>query len=188
MATTYKVLGQSATSQSSFSITNKALTNNVATITTSASHSFVVGQTVSIILTSADAAFDGLRTVATTPSSTTFTFTSINSNVTSASATGTVTGFEWSTLYTCPSATAAVLSSLIVVNRGTTAGYYSIAIDTTNSGEPANSKFIVCNDLAAARETIGLSLGLSLDATNKYLRIAASNANFTFSAHGMEIT
>ena len=36
MATTYKVMGQIATSQSSFSITNKALTSNVATLTTSA--------------------------------------------------------------------------------------------------------------------------------------------------------
>ena len=178
MATsTYKVLGQLATSQSSFSITNKVLTSNVATLTTSATHSLVVGQTISIIMTAADAAFDGVRVVATVPSGTTLTFESINSDVASVAATGTLTGFEWSTLYTCPALTAMVCSSLVILNRGTTAGYYSIAV----------SKLIVKKDLAAGRETISLTLGLTADETNKYVRVSASNANFTFSLFGAEI-
>lgn len=187
MATsTYKVLGQLATSQSSFSITNKVLTSNVATLTTSATHSLVVGQTISIIMTAADAAFDGVRVVATVPSGTTLTFESINSDVASVAATGTLTGFEWSTLYTCPALTAMVCSSLVILNRGTTAGYYSIAVSNALS-EPAVSKLIVKNDLAAGRETISLTLGLTADETNKYVRVSASNANFTFSLFGAEI-
>ena len=186
MATTYKVMGQIATSQSSFSITNKALTSNVATLTTSATHSLVVGQSVSVILTTGDAAFDGLRVVATVPSSTTLTFSSINSNVTSVATTGTLTGFEWSTLYACPAGTSMVSSTLIVLNRGTTAGYYSIAV-TDALSEPAVSKLIVKNDLAAAQETVGLTLGITADATNKYIRVCASNANFTFALFGSEI-
>lgn len=183
---TYKVLGQIATSQSSFSITTKALTSNVATLTTSTTHSLVVGQTVSVIMTTADAAFDGVRVVVATPTTTTFTFESINTNVSSVAATGTATGFEWVTLYTCPALTSMVSSSLIVLNRGTTAGYYSIAV-TNALGEPAVSKLIVKNDLAAARETVSLTLGLTADETNKYIRVSASNANFTFALFGSEI-
>jgi hypothetical protein len=187
MGTTYKVLGQQATAQSSLSVTNKALTNNVATLTTSAAHNLVVGQSVSIIMTTPDAAFEGVRVVTSAPTSTTFTFGSVNSNVTSVAATGTATGFTWYTLYTCPSNTSAVLSSLVVTNRGTTGGYYQIAISDSASAV-ANKDIIVYNDLAAASETIGLSLGITLDSTVKYLRVSASNANFTFNAFGMEIT
>ena len=183
---TYKVLGQAATTQSTLSITTKALTSNVATLTTSAVHSLVVGQSVSVIMTTADAAFDGVRVVVATPTTTTFTFESINTNVSSVAATGAVTGFEWITLYTCPALTSMVSSSLIVLNRGTTAGYYSIAV-TNALSEPAVSRLIVKNDLAAARETVSLTLGLTADETNKYIRVCASNANFTFALFGSEI-
>lgn len=186
MGTTYKVLGRVATAQSSLSVTNKALTSNVATLTTSTNHNLVVGQTVSVIMTTPDASFDGVRVVTAAPLTTTFTFSSVASNVSSVGATGAATGFQWYTLYTCPASTAAVVSSLVVTNRGSTAGYYQIAIgESTTVGA---RDYIVYNDLAAARETIGMSLGLTLDSTVKYLMVAASNANFTFSVFGMEIT
>ncbi|OUX88358.1 MAG: hypothetical protein CBC03_09255 [Pseudoalteromonas sp. TMED43] len=188
MATDYKVLGQVATSQSSLTVTNKELTSNVATLTTSAAHNLQVGSQVSVILSPADSSFDGVHTVVSAPTTTTFTFESINSDVTSASSGGSVTGFEWETLYTCPSATATVVSSLVICNRGNSAGYYKVALDTTNSGEPANSKILVFNDLAAAKETVALTIGLTLDATNKYLRVAASNDDFTFALFGSEIS
>jgi len=186
MGTTYKVLGKQATAQATLSVTNKALTSNIATLTTSAVHNLVVGQTISVILTTPDAAFDGVRVVAAAPTTTTFTFNSVNANVTTAAATGMVTGFTWYTMYTCPVLTSTVISSLIVCNRGSTAGYYQVAISPSTT--VANQDFIVYNDLAAASETVGLSLGLTLDTTNKYLMVSASNANFTFSAHGFEVT
>ena len=187
MATTYKILGKQSTAQSSLSVTNKALTSNVATLTTSAAHGLVVGQSVNVLMTTSDTAFDGVRVVATTPTSTTFTFSSIASDVTSVGATGTVTGFTWYTLYTCPANTAAVISSLIVTNRNTTGGYYQVAISSA-SGTVANQDYVIYNDLAAASETVGLSLGLTIDTSNAYLKVAASSAGFTFQAHGMEIT
>lgn len=187
MPTTYKLLGKTSTAQTSLSVTNKALTANVATLTTSAAHGLVVGQSVNILMTTSDAAFDGVRVVTGTPTSTTFTFDSINTNVVSVGATGTATGYTWYTIYTCPDATAAVISSLIVTNRNNTGGYYQVAISTA-SGTVATSDYVIYNDLAAANETVGLSLGLTLDSTNKYLKVSASTAGFTFQAHGMEIT
>ena len=189
MGTVYKVLGQAASSQSSLTITTTELSAaNVATITTSAAHGFVVGQQVSVILNAGVAAYDGNRTVASVPTATTFTFDSVSPAIASATVSGTVTGYSWFDLYACPAATATVVSSLVITNRGNNAGYYNIAIDTVNSGQPGVAKMIVQNDLAAARETIALTIGLITDATNKYIRVAASNADFTFSLYGSEIS
>ena len=64
------------------SVSNKALTSNVATLTTSAAHGFDVGDTVAI--TGVDATFNGTYTIASVPSTTTFTYAKTASNVTSA--------------------------------------------------------------------------------------------------------
>lgn len=70
-------------------VSNKALTSNVATLTTSATHGFKVGQ--SVVITGVDAVFNGTYTIKATPTGTTFTFDKVNADVTSAVATGTVT-------------------------------------------------------------------------------------------------
>jgi len=69
-------------------VSNKALTSNVATITTSAAHGLFVGDTVKI--TGVDSTFNGTWVITTVPSSTTFTYARTASNVTSASASGSV--------------------------------------------------------------------------------------------------
>ena len=62
-------------------ITNKALTSNVATLTTSAAHGLAVDD--SIWVEGVDATFNGQYTVATVPTTTTFTYAKTASNVTS---------------------------------------------------------------------------------------------------------
>ena len=68
-------------------ITNKALTSNVATLTTSAAHGFAVGMTAEV--SGVDATFNGSYTI-TAVTSTTFSYAKTASNVTSTAATGTV--------------------------------------------------------------------------------------------------
>jgi hypothetical protein len=68
------------------SVSNKALTSNVATITTSATHGFSVGDIV--VISGVDTVFNGTHYIATVPTTTTFTFAKTNANVTSAVATG----------------------------------------------------------------------------------------------------
>jgi hypothetical protein len=63
------------------SISNKALTSNVATLTTSAAHGLTVGMTITI--TGVDATFNGEYRITTIPTSTTFTYAKTASNVTS---------------------------------------------------------------------------------------------------------
>ena len=70
------------------SVSNKALTSNVATLTTSATHGFAVGDIA--VITGVDATFNGTYYVKAVPTTTTFTFDKTNANVTSAVATGSV--------------------------------------------------------------------------------------------------
>lgn len=60
----------------SFNVSNKALTSNIATLTTSASHNFTVGQTVRV--SGVDSVFNGDHIVLSTPSATTFTYAKVN--------------------------------------------------------------------------------------------------------------
>lgn len=70
-------------------VTNKALTSNVATLTTSAAHGMAVG--MSITVTGVDSTFNGTYTITTVPTSTTLTYAKTASNVTSTASTGTIT-------------------------------------------------------------------------------------------------
>lgn len=78
------------TAASSVGVTNKALTSNVATLTTSAPHGLSIGQWVTVA--GVDATFDGTHLVTETPTTTTFRFAKTATNVASSAATGTVTG------------------------------------------------------------------------------------------------
>lgn len=68
-------------------VTNKALTSNVATLTTGTAHGFVVGDTV--IVAGVDSTFNGTYVVTVVGSSTTFSYAKTAANVTSTSASGT---------------------------------------------------------------------------------------------------
>lgn len=70
-------------------VSNKALTSNVATLTTSAAHGFLVGD--SVVVAGVDAVFNGTHTILSVPTATTFTFAKTNADVTSSAATGTAT-------------------------------------------------------------------------------------------------
>ena len=63
------------------SITNKALTSNVATLTTSAAHGLCTGMV--IVITGVDATFNGTYTITGVPTTTTFTYAKTASNVSS---------------------------------------------------------------------------------------------------------
>lgn len=63
------------------SINNKALTSNVATLTTTSAHGLCVG--MEIIITGVDATFNGTYTITGVPTTTTFTYAKTASNVAS---------------------------------------------------------------------------------------------------------
>lgn len=70
-------------------VSNKALTSNVATLTTSAAHGLAVGMEIDV--TGVDATFNGTYTISTVPTTTTLTYAKTASNVASTASTGTIT-------------------------------------------------------------------------------------------------
>ena len=63
-------------------VENKALTSNVATLTTRAAHNYLVND--SVVVSGVDATFNGTYTITSIPTSTTFTYAKTNANVASA--------------------------------------------------------------------------------------------------------
>jgi len=90
------------------------------------------------------------------------------------------------TLYTVPSSTEAVISTLIVANRAATAATYRISI-RPNGATLANQHYIAYDVTVGASDSTTLTLGITLDAAD-VLEVYASTANLTFNAFGSEIT
>ena len=67
-------------------VSNKAITSNIATITTSTDHTYLPGDVV--VVSGVDATFNGTYNIIAVPTTTTFTYAKTNANVTSAVATG----------------------------------------------------------------------------------------------------
>ena len=67
-------------------VSNKALTSNIATLTTSANHTYLAGDVV--VVSGVDATFNGTFNILAVPTATTFTYAKTNANVTSAAASG----------------------------------------------------------------------------------------------------
>ena len=89
------------------------------------------------------------------------------------------------TLYTCPSATQTVISSLLVANRAATSGTYRIAI-RPNGATLSAEHYIVYDAALAANSTTSYTIGATIDASD-VITVYASSADFSFNAFGSEI-
>jgi hypothetical protein len=89
-------------------------------------------------------------------------------------------------LYAVPASSSAVVSTIVVANRGTTSATYRIAVKPTAATTLANVHYIAYDVPIAANDSTALTLGVTLAATNA-IRTYASNANITFSAFGTEL-
>jgi len=91
-----------------------------------------------------------------------------------------------STLYTVPSATSAVCSTLVCANRGAVSGTVRISVRPAGATQ-ANEHYIAYDIPVAANNSLFLTLGISL-ATTDVITVYASSANFSFNLFGSEIT
>lgn len=90
------------------------------------------------------------------------------------------------TAYTVPASTEAILSSIIIANRGTTAAAYRISVRP--DGETQADKHYIAYDVAiAANDTVAVTLGVTMNASD-VVTVYASNANMSFSLFGTEIS
>jgi glucose-6-phosphate dehydrogenase assembly protein OpcA len=90
------------------------------------------------------------------------------------------------TLYTVPSATSAIGSSIIIANRGTSVATFRVSIAV--SGVSTTNKDYLYYDLPiGANDTFIATIGITL-ATTDEVRVYASNTNLSFSLYGSEIS
>jgi glucose-6-phosphate dehydrogenase assembly protein OpcA len=89
-------------------------------------------------------------------------------------------------LYTVPSATSTVVSTVTVCNQASTAGTFRIAIRPAGASIAAQH-YIAYDTPIAANDTIALTLGITL-ATTDVVTVYASSATMSFSAFGSEIS
>jgi hypothetical protein len=89
-------------------------------------------------------------------------------------------------LYTVPSATEALVSSVAVCNRAGTDATYRISIRPAGA-TLANEHYLVYDSTASANDTVIFTIGITLAATD-VLEVYASSANLTFQAFGTEMT
>lgn len=89
------------------------------------------------------------------------------------------------TLYTVPSATSTIVSTISVANLGT-AGTFRIAVRPAGA-TIANSHYLAYDVPLSANDSITFTIGITL-ATTDVITVRASNTSFAFSAFGSEIT
>ena len=70
--------------------------------------------------------------------------------------------------------TSAIVSTIVVCNQAATAATFRLAICTTTT--PATKEFIAYGMTVPANDSITLTLGVTLDATVKYLQASSSAA------------
>jgi hypothetical protein len=99
---------------------------------------------------------------------------------------GTSSTGTYATLYTTPSATEAVISSLVITNQSSSAITVRIGMDTT-AGTPGASEFLVYDAAVAGNDTVALTLGITMPASN-FIRVASSASVCNFTAFLSEIS
>ena len=90
------------------------------------------------------------------------------------------------TLYTVPTATYAVVSTLSVCNRGVSATF-RVAI-RPNNATLANEHYIVYDNYVNAGDSVFLTLGITMDAADVVTVRGGVSSQLTFSLFGSEIT
>mgnify|MGYP006921348112 FL=1 len=90
------------------------------------------------------------------------------------------------TLYTVPSATQAVVSTITIANQTSTAGTYRVAVRVAGAALAA-AQYVAYDVSLPGNATDTLTLGVTLGATD-VITVYASAATFSFNAFGSELS
>ena len=90
------------------------------------------------------------------------------------------------TLYTVPSSTSTVVSTITVCNQASTAGTFRLAVRPAGASLAAQH-YLAYDTPIAANDTVALTLGITL-ATTDVVTVYASSANMSFAAFGSDIS
>ena len=89
-------------------------------------------------------------------------------------------------VYTVPSATEAVVSTIIIANRAATAGTYRLSV-RPNGAAQANQHYIAYDVPLAANDSTTLTLGITVDAAD-VVTAYCSSADMSVNIFGTEIS
>ena len=89
-------------------------------------------------------------------------------------------------IYTVGSGKQAIISTITVANRGTSASSYRIAVRPAGA-TLANQHYLAYDVAIAANDTTVLTIGVTLTATD-VITVYALSANLSFGIYGTEIT
>jgi hypothetical protein len=88
-------------------------------------------------------------------------------------------------IYTVPSATETVVSTIFVCNRGNDSATYRIAV-RPNGATLANQHYIAYDVLILAKTSTAITVGVTMDAAD-VLTVRASSADLSFNVFGSEV-
>jgi IMP cyclohydrolase len=93
-------------------------------------------------------------------------------------------------VYTVPAATNTVISTLMICNRATVNASYNIAVVPSAAAAIANQHYIAFNTIVPANDSIALTVGMSLAATDNVAIQANTTGvnNLGFTLFGTEIS
>jgi hypothetical protein len=89
-------------------------------------------------------------------------------------------------LYTVPSSTSTIVSTVTICNQAATAGSFRIAV-RPGGASLAATHYVAYDVPIAANDTTALTLGITL-ATTDVITVYASSSTISFSAFGSEIS
>jgi hypothetical protein len=88
-------------------------------------------------------------------------------------------------VYTVPSATEAVVSTIVIANRAATAGSFRLSV-RPNGATQADQHYLAYDVPIAANDSTTLTLGITMDAAD-VLTFYASSADMSINVFGTEI-
>jgi len=91
------------------------------------------------------------------------------------------------TLYTVPSSTSSVISTIAICNQAGSSGTYRIVVRPAADASTTQKHYIVYGATVGANDSIMLTLGITL-ATGDLIRVYASTADMSFNAFGSELS
>lgn len=158
-----------------------------AILTTGSAHGLAVNDWAYV--TVGDANMAGLVKVLSAPSATTFSYARAGSAVAATAVTTGAVGraipSAYTTLYTVPSATQAVISTIGITNQTASSAQYRIAFSATTT--PTIAEIFVFDGTVPATDTVTLTVGVTLPAAQKIM-VNANSPEISFSAFGSEIS
>jgi hypothetical protein len=143
------------------SISNVAIVNYTALVSTSAAHGLAIGDIV--VVNSGNTGINGTWVVTSTPSASIFTFTSTTQTLASTAITQGAFG-EAPAVYTVPSATQAVVTNAVIANPTASAITVSLTLDNIAVAKQIS---------IAANQSTFIDMKQVIDATKKIIVLAS---------------